>query len=385
MNAHAVFAPSSAHRWFACPGSIRLCADLPYVPSVYADEGTAAHELIALCLADGNDAAVHIGGVFPVGKRSFIVNEEMADAVQVFLDLVRSYAEDGYELHSEVKLDLGHLWPAQYGTGDAVLFSETVHDLQVVDFKYGKNVPVEPDENPQLLSYLSGAAKLYHNQGVETVSVHIVQPRVPGPPVKSWDTTVERLAEFETEFRTAAEIASRPEAPLVAGSHCTFCPAAGFCPELRELSLKIAQAEFNGVTIELPDVERLTPKQLGAIMTEVTLIEAWCEAVRDHALMSALDGKIPDGFKLVAKRTNRRWIDEDKAAGALRSLYELDDKDLFIRKLVSPAVAEKLLGKANAKGLDVLTSRPAGGATLAPLSDKRKPMSVDAALEFGGE
>jgi hypothetical protein len=384
MNAHATFSPSAAHRWFACPGSIRLCADLPPRSSSYADEGTAAHELAAMCLQDGDDAALHLGKVINVGERYFTVDEEMADAVQVFLDLVRGFVEDGYELRSEVKLNLEHLWPAQYGTGDAVLFNEATHDLQVVDFKYGKGIAVEPDENPQLLSYLSGAAKLYHNQGVETVSVHIVQPRVPGPQVKSWETTVERLAEFETEFRTAAETASQPNAPLVPGNHCVFCPAAGFCPALRDLSLKIAQAEFKeGFEIVLPSVERLTPKQLGAVMSEVGLVEAWCQSVRDHALASALDGKMPDGFKLVARRTNRRWIDEDRAAGALRTLYELDDEEIYTRKIISPAGVEKLIGKKESKGLGSLMNRPGGGAMLAPLSDKREALSVNALDEFG--
>jgi len=382
--AHAVFAPSSAYRWFKCPGSIRMCADVAESSSVYADEGTAAHELAALCLQDGEDAAVHVGKVINVGERHFVVDDEMADAVQVFLDLVRSFVEDGYELRSEVTLDLGHLWPGQFGTGDAVLFHAEHADLQIADFKYGKGVVVEPEENPQLLSYLSGAARLYHNHNVQTVSAHIVQPRVPGAaPVKSWETTVERLADFESEFRTAAENASRPDAQMVSGNHCQFCPAAGFCPELRGASLKIAQAEFADDVIELPSVEKLTAKQLGAIMSEVALVEAWCSAVRDHALASALDGKTPDGFKLVAKRTHRRWIDEAKAAGALRTLYDLEDAALYTRKLVSPAQAEKLVGKANSKGLGVLTTSPSGGATLAPLSDKRKPISVDAADEFG--
>lgn len=382
--AHAVFAPSSAYRWFKCPGSIRLSADLPAKSSsVYAAEGTAAHELAADCLLDGDDAAAHLGRVIEVDGKTFTVDEVMADAVQVFLDLVRSYAEDGYELRSEVRLDLSHLWPDQFGTGDAVLFNPNLHDLQVVDFKYGANVDVDVEENPQLLSYLSGAARLYHNHRVDTVAVHIVQPRTPGPAVKSWECTVERLADFESEFRKAADSASQPSAPLVSGDHCQFCPAAGACPELRDRSLKAARAEFEDGVIELPSVEKLSAKQLGAIMSEVLLIESWCSAVRDHALASALDGAIPDGFKLVAKRTHRRWIDDDKAAAALRTLYDVEDAALFTKKLVSPAVAEKLVGKASAKGLDILTTRPAGGATLAPLSDKRKPLSVDAASEFG--
>jgi hypothetical protein len=385
MSAHAILSPSAAYRWFACPGSIRLSSGVEGKSSVFAQEGTAAHTLAEMCLTGGMDAVIYIGGSIDVDGTLYDVTEEMADAVQVFLDLVRGFVEDGYEMRAEVKLDLGHLWPGQFGTGDAVLFKPDIGDLHVVDFKYGRGVVVEPDENPQLLSYLSGAARLFHNHKVESVSAHIVQPRTPGAAINSWETTVERLADFEDEFRQAAEIASRGDAPLVPGDWCQFCPAAGFCPALRDQSLKIAQAEFTDGDIVLPDVVKLDARQLGKIMSEVALVEAWCGAVREHALASALDGITPDGFKIVAKMTKRRWVDDDKAAGALRSLYELDDKDLYIRKIISPAAAEKLVGKASAKSLASLTTKPPGGATLAPLSDKRKPLSTDAAGEFGDE
>jgi len=43
MAAHAKLAPSAAHRWLNCPGSIRLTADIPETTSKYAEEGIAAH------------------------------------------------------------------------------------------------------------------------------------------------------------------------------------------------------------------------------------------------------------------------------------------------------------------------------------------------------
>jgi hypothetical protein len=211
-----------------------------------------------------------------------------------------------------------------------------------------------------------------------------VQPRISGEQIKSWNTTVERLAEFEDEFREAARLASTPDAPLVTGQHCQFCPAAGFCPALRRKSLDIAMIEFEDDMAVMPRVEKMTPAALGRAMMEIEVVEAWCSSVREHALMSALDGNMPEGFKLVSKKTNRRWVDEDKAAGALRSLYELEDAAIYVRKLVSPAQAEKLVGKSSAKSLESLTTRPPGGATLAPLSDKRKAITPDdAKSEFG--
>ena len=55
-RAHAKLSPSSAYRWIACPGSIRLSAGIPDTSSVFAEEGTAAHELCELCLRDRTDA-----------------------------------------------------------------------------------------------------------------------------------------------------------------------------------------------------------------------------------------------------------------------------------------------------------------------------------------
>ena len=58
---HAILGASSSHRWLACPGSIRLSAGMPNTGSVYAEEGTAAHELAEKCLNLGHDAADHLG------------------------------------------------------------------------------------------------------------------------------------------------------------------------------------------------------------------------------------------------------------------------------------------------------------------------------------
>ena len=42
---HAKLSPSASKRWLACPGSIRLGADMPNQSSAAAEEGTQAHAL----------------------------------------------------------------------------------------------------------------------------------------------------------------------------------------------------------------------------------------------------------------------------------------------------------------------------------------------------
>jgi hypothetical protein len=386
---HAVFSPSAAHRWMECPGSIRLCADVPRETSFAADEGTAAHQLAATCLFSGRDPIDYLGEPITVEGAVFPITEGMCEAVQVYLDYVRSFVALGYTLTAEARLDLGHLSPGQFGTGDAVLYSDKLCHLVVTDLKYGRFVVVDVEDNPQLLSYASGAASAFSefDQQIKRITLAIVQPRAPGQAVRSWDITIPDLQAFELDFKQAVWEASQPDAPLAAGEWCRFCPATATCPEFRHLALRLAQAEFDTTmsvpaTVTLPDPTTLDPTQLGHILAAADLIEEWIAAVNRHALAQALKGEIPAGYKLVRKNTLRRWVDEQKAAQALTTLYDLDVDSLWVSKLLSPAQAEKMLPKDARASLTPLITRPDGDATLAPLSDKRPALNVDAKKEF---
>lgn len=386
MTAHAVFAPSAAHRWFECPGSIRLSEGIPNRSSVYADEGSAAHELAARCLKDNSDAFHYVGDTIEYGQVRLFVTENVAAHVQVFVDYVWEAEDKGYEMMSEVKLDLSHLHPGQYGTADAILFNPKIGHLIVADLKYGTGVVVTVDENPQLLSYGSGAYRLYKDQNdVKNITLTVVQPRVAGPPIKPWDTTLSRLREFETEFIGAVAIASAPNAPLVPGEYCRFCPAASVCPALRNKAFQKAQSEFSFDDSKLPALPKpisLSPEEMGRILDAAYLIEAWLEAVKAHALETAINGHMPPGYKLVRKVTHRKWLNEDKTAAALTMMFDVDEDAIYTRKIISPAQAEKLIGKALAPQLTPLVVHPPGDATLVPEADRRPALAVDALKEF---
>ena len=61
MADHAKLAPSSAHRWLECHGSISLCETVEDTDSVYAREGTFAHDIAAKCLTTNKDALSFLG------------------------------------------------------------------------------------------------------------------------------------------------------------------------------------------------------------------------------------------------------------------------------------------------------------------------------------
>ena len=50
-RAHARLSASGAHRWYHCPGSVTLEESFPDRGSIYAEEGTLAHDLAEIVLS----------------------------------------------------------------------------------------------------------------------------------------------------------------------------------------------------------------------------------------------------------------------------------------------------------------------------------------------
>ena len=94
---HSEIGASGAKRWMNCPGSVRLCRTIPNESSAAAEEGTAAHELAETCLKSGQDAVEFIDRTV----HGFTVDEDMAEAVQVYLDYIRVRAVGGVTIHGK--------------------------------------------------------------------------------------------------------------------------------------------------------------------------------------------------------------------------------------------------------------------------------------------
>lgn len=413
---HARLSPSSAKRWLMCPGSVPLSEGIPDRTTDYAAEGTAAHELAERCLRNRLDPESFIGGM----SNGFEVTDEMAAAVRVYVDWVQSQVEPGDEFEIECQLDLRHVGDDMFGTGDALIFKPESRHLIIGDYKHGKGVLVSPRENAQGLTYACGAIARYHNRQIAKVSIAIIQPRgawsVPHnwlmlpdgwfesidrserahpSGIRVWETDPIDVLDFEHDLREGAKrVALAVEKQhaamptpwdrtfLKAGEWCRFCKALPICPAARQRSLDAAKLEFlteNAVTT-------LSREQLGEILTEAEFIKARLKAVEEYAHQAALDGNGPIGWKLVAKRAMRKWIDPAEAAAAIRFLHGLPDDVLYTEpELKSPAQIEKLIPASERNSLDALYSKESSGLVLVPESDKRPAAKTDAATEFGAE
>ena len=385
---HARLAPSAAHRWMNCPGSVRMCEGIPDGGSVFADEGTAAHQIAETCLDSGAEASGFLGSTVTVNRNIFEVTDEMVEGVQMYLDYVRALFDKCDYYFIEQKVDCTHLHPEIWGTGDAIGYEEATEHLHICDFKYGRGVAVDPKENEQELIYGSGATKKFAKQKrpVRKVTLHIVQPRArhADGPIRTWTLARAGMAEFDTKVVKAAKATEDPKAPLKAGAHCTFCRASAICPERKRASLAAARIEFavDG-TMDAPTVAKLDADDLGRLLSEIGQIEDWCKRVREFAHTEAGHGRVPTGWKLVAKRATRKWKDEERAAALLASTWELSEDEIFTRKMISPAAADKIVGKEGKAALAKLYSKESSGSVLAPLDDPRDPVRADPSVEFG--
>jgi hypothetical protein len=360
-------------RWSACPGSVNLSAGLPNRASKYAAEGTAAHELAALAIRSGTDAAAHLGRSFWVEDLEFVVDESMAEAVQVYLDAVRA------------------AWVAQE-PGVLIVF----------DYKHGSGVPVQVERNLQLIYYGFGALytaaskerrmlvehhfdlsmlrpdlggtcdAIIHPGGVvKRVRLVVVQPRCyhADGPVRSWEFDAVDMVDWRADLLDSAKRTDAADAPLVAGDHCKFCPAAAVCPELERKTNAVVLAEFTPLAPKY-DVEKLA-----TLLNMIPQLETRIEAARKFAYAELTAGRKIPGYKLVDKRPTRKWVDEKAAAQVLMNTFHDRAPTEFYTapELKSPAQVEAVIGKSKSarEALAGLVEKVSSGTTMVPESDSR--------------
>jgi len=351
MNHSTVVGGSTAKRVMNCPGSVALVQLAPPSPSsVYADKGTLLHTAITEYLA-GEEV---IGMTY---EGQTLDQAMFDDKVQVALDLLDTIDPDNeMKFTTETRVNFGKFLPGAFGSCDVL--GRIGNTAYVIDWKFGDGIAVDAEQNEQLMYYAAAAMRTpevkWVFDGADVIECVIIQP----PVIRQWTTTPARIKAFEKELKQAVKVSAQPNAPLKAGTHCKFCPARPTCPQMTgavERALKVK-------------LDTIDDNMLGAYASNAVLLQGWIDSVNELVETKLKAGyKIP-GWKLVAKRGQRKWVDEDKAADALNGL----GINPIHRAVVSPAQAEKLLKKQMGTNLpDELVVSVSSGDTLAPESDPR--------------
>ncbi len=392
--AHALLSPSSAVTWMNCPGAPSLYKDMPEETSEYAEEGTQAHAL-------AEQAAINEFSDDAADRADLTGDPEMVDCAVAWAECLRKVTEPGLmrgmqhtstrrSWKAEQAVNISHITGNPTDTGTCDFCALVVGGwLVVADFKYGRGVPVQCEENPQLMTYASALVRSLR-QHVHRVRLVIFQPRLSREP-QVWETTVEHIDEFAAAAKAKAERAMKlvgAEAlttdDLCPGeAQCRFCRAKPVCPALRQKVADETRADFEIVPTEsAPTVPALVVPETGEALSRalpwLETIEKWCDAVRKAAMSQLEQGNQVPGFKLVAgRRGPRKWLaGAEERLKAMRLRHDVIYED----KLVSPTVAEKaakagIIGARQWKALQAFITQSDGAPTIAYEWDKRPALA----------
>jgi hypothetical protein len=344
---------STAKRVINCPGSVVLVQKMPPKPSSeHADRGTLLHNAISAILEDMNVDVIGMKYEDQVLTQD-LYDEKIMTALQL-LDEVDPDKEMLYEV--ETRVGFGDVLPGVFGSTDLV--GRIGNRAIVLDWKFGDGVVVDAVENEQLMFYAAAAmrtdAAKWAFDGANTVECVIIQP----PMMKRWITTKERIAQFERDLVKAVKQAQQPDALLRMGDHCRWCAAKPTCPKMTGEVDRLVHTQIKNIDVSM----------LGKYLIMADLLEIWTKDVRELAVNLLEKSYGVPGYKLVAKRGTRQWVNEDEAIAVLGVAGVDAYKE---REVISPAAAEKLLKKSKLTLPPELVVSVSSGTTLASEDDPR--------------
>lgn len=399
--AHALLGASSAHRWLHCPPSARLCEALPDQGSPYAREGTLAHELAALRLQQsffapmtkaayqaarkklGNALGAAAVDLEP-GSETLTPEERTAkeraaataaeNAVGEYVDLIKDDCallyQQPYNIYIEQRVDYSHLVPEGFGTCDCITIGmggDGLWHMRVYDYKHGKGVPVEAENNPQLKLYALGALAMFAPFfPIADVTMVICQPRRES--TTAWTQLPEELGAWGESIRPSAQQAFEGTGDFQEGDWCQFCRTKDRC---RARAQRFTALEDFGYRKPTDPRDPLADEELGEVLAIGIRLDKWLGQLREYVQGILLAGGEVPGWKMVEGRAVRAFADQP-AAFELAMTAGVEEALLYVREPITLTALESIMGKKTfADTLAEQIIRKPGKPALVPQNDPR--------------
>lgn len=358
---HSEYGGSNCDRWLNCPGSVSLLRRVPRREAGYAaQEGTALHAIMEMLLADEGLAPAKFLGTTVC---DVTIDKDMADrvgvALEAYLDVLDEYSEDA-TVYSEKRVELT---PEAYGTADVVVVDGTLG--AIVDFKFGQSLVTADTE--QALFYAAAARKTVPGfDKVERIACYIIQPAM-DPAIDMVMYDAQTIEAFEISLLAAIKASKAPDPAYKPGDWCGWCDAKVACPAKTGALVELNHNIRNSA-LDLNDLARFL-----AIYKDLT---TWAAAAEERLHTELSHGTKVAGWKLVAKRAIRAWIDDNATIARFKAL-KIPETKFMVSKLISPAQAEKVVPK---DVVAALANGVSSGTTIAPEDDKRPAVLPTGAL-----
>ena len=305
------------------------------------------------------------------------VERAYQEVIGEYLYMRRKYARVEVILEERIELN-NHLPSPCWGYVDIAFIGhrakpnkEGVYDksmIYVLDAKFGRvEVSVICPEhktkkglsiNPQICAYWCGIYDIYSEKyEITRGAAGIIQPKLNRYPVGLFKAD---------DFLTYMKEVIYPKVQLAVDGKGSYNPSVKNCQHCRNkihCKHNIAQILVLKELMDKPDmVDDATIEDL--ILPFVIDLKKLCDATFNYCLTRAKEGKKWKGFALSTTRPTRVYSDEDKAKEiALKHGY----KGFVVEEILSPAQAEKLMGKNTFKQiLGSLITYKQGKTTLVP-------------------
>lgn len=354
MSAHSPLAPSSAHRWQPCPGSVPLEAAYPELEeSPEAAEGTAAHHAGAEELLG---RPVKVGDLAPNGV---VLTDEMLDGASLWVnDAMAVCFEHGIDLEHlqvEQRVEMPRIHEQCFGTPDTWLYAEQAGTVYLWDFKYGHGT-VEHVGNWQMICYMCGILDLLgidgRNDQLLWCDMRIVQPRAHhrDGKVRSWRVRASDLRGYFNKLNAAAHEALSAHPHTMSGPHCLHCKAAAHCGTLKRATW--SAADYLGAAV----AEELDADSAGYEMQLLEHIQELVKA-RLRARGADLEARLKRGERVADWTLEPTYGRTTWREGEAETVLLMGDMlGLDLRKAATPItpLQAKQLGKKNGVDMSVI-------------------------------
>ena len=401
-DVHALLSASSSKQWLHCPPSVRLQENFPNESSVYAAEGTFAHEVCEYKVRKYLKERVKRPQSEEYDTEEI---EQITDVYAEFvISIIEQMKENGCEplAFVEERVDYSHIAPSGFGTADMLIIGTDEQwrgILHVCDFKTGAGVFVDADHNSQMMLYAIGALAAYgFLYDIEIVRMSIIQPRLDN--ISTFECSRQELEDWGESIKPIAKLAYEGKGEQHPGDWCRFCRAKPVCTACADEALALCREDFldlDAVTFDdtaeesdmtapyEADTQTAVFKQpglipiseLAEILPTLNRISSWIEAVFAFVSSEAINHGVPiPGYKVVEGRSKRVFTDTKAVVDtAVQNGYT----DLYKQSLITLTEFEKMMGKKKFNELlGEYVAKPPGKLALVPESDPREPVDLTA-------
>ena len=395
-DVHALLSASSSKQWLHCTPSARLQEQFPNESSVYAAEGTFAHEVCEYKVRKYLKERVKR----PQSEEYY--TEEIDQITDVYAEFVIGIIEEmkrnGGEplVMVEEKVNYSHIAPSGFGTADMLIIGKDENGkgvLHIADFKTGQGVFVDADHNSQMMLYaLGGLAAYGYIYDIEIVRMSIIQPRLEN--ISTFECTRSELEDWGESIRETAKLAYEGKGEQTPGEWCRFCRAKPVCKACKDEALSLCREEFldldDGALSEEADASSevdgsepvfknpgLIPiSELAQLLPTLNRISSWIEAVFAFINSEAINHGVPiPGYKVVVGRSKRVFTD---TKAVVETAVANGYTDLYKQQLITLTEFETMMGKKKfAELLGKYVTKPPGKLSLVPESDPREPVVLN--------